>query len=122
MVTTTQIDNTATDSLFKILDLEGKNSIEPIRFLNQLAGMGILNDDPRIQELFKSFNFQEQSKKRDTIEKSEFNEILRQNALVKKSLSKNLVIPDFERFCHQVEAIFMETQKNKNGKVADYIP
>lgn len=57
-----------------------------------------------------------------TITQSEFNDILKQNALVKKSLSKNLVISDFESFCRQIEEIFMETRKNESGKVADYIP
>jgi len=122
MITTTQIDNTAAVSLFKMLDQEGKNRIETTKFLNQLADVGILQDDPRIQELFKNFNFQEQSKKRDTLGKNEFIEILRQNALIKKSLSKNLIIPDFETFSQQTESIFLETKKNKKGKVADYIP
>ena len=122
MITTAQIDNNAADSLFRMLDLEGKNSIDPDKFLNHLSETGILSDDPRMQELLNRSEFKQHSIKKNQIAKNEFNEILQQNALVKKSLSKNLVIPDFDTFCQQIQDIFLDTQKNKNGKVADYIP
>ena len=122
MITTTQIDSNAADSLFRMLDHEGKNSIDPDKFLRQLSGAGILQDDPRIRELLAWPQFRQQITKGNQIAKTEFNEILQQNALVKKSLSKNLVIPDFEVFCQQIQDIFLDTQRNKGGKVADYIP
>ena len=121
MITTTQIDEHTLDSLFKILDPEKKKRITADTFLKELAQNGILGDDPRMRELLYSFNLLT-PKNNKTITQVEFNDILKQNALVKKSLSKNLVIPDFESFCKQVEDIFLETSKNKSGKVADYIP
>src|SRR5690606_1890940 len=81
----------------------------------------ILEDDPRLRELLHNFNLRV-PKDNKTITQAEFNDILKQNALVKKSLSKNLIIPDFEAFCKEVENIFLETRKNESGKVADYIP
>lgn len=121
MITTAQIDKHALDALFKILDTENKMRITSDIFLKKLAQNGILEDDPRMRELLQSFDL-EKPKNSKTITQDEFNSILTQNALVKKSLSENLVIPDFEAFCSQVEEIFEETRKNKNGKVADYIP
>ena len=122
MITTTQLDNNAADSLFRMLDYGKKNRIASDKFFAQLARVGILPDDPRMQELLNNFALHEQGKKNYSITQAEFNKILKQNALIKKSLSKNLVIPDFESFCNQVQDIFLETYKNKNGKVADYIP
>jgi glutaminase len=121
MITTTQINERAFHSLFSMLDTEKKNSISSDVFLQQLTQNGILKDDPRMRELLQSFNLQE-IKSNKKISQDEFNDILNQNALVKKSLSKKLVIPDFESFCKHIEDIFLETIKNKNGKVADYIP
>jgi len=122
MITTTQLDNTAADSLFTMLDHDRKKKIESEKFLQQLARSGILKDDPRMQEILAGFSRQEQKVKGPTLSQAEFNLILKQNALVKKSLSKNLVIPEFETFCEQIKEIFEETKKNKQGKVADYIP
>lgn len=121
MITTTQLDEHASKSLFKLLDSESKKQISFDAFLKQLGQNGILEDDPRLRELLHDVNSQA-SKSNKTITQLEFNDILKQNALVKKSLSKNLVIPDFESFCKQIEDIFLETLNNKKGKVADYIP
>lgn len=122
MITTTQLDNNAANSLFRMLDYARKNSIESEKFFEQLARTGILPDDPRMKELLNNFTLQSQSRKKNSITQTEFNEILKQNALIKKSLSKNLVIPDFESFTKEVEKIFHETKKNEGGNVADYIP
>lgn len=117
------MDNHAADSLFRMLDQGKKKTIETDLFMGQLARKGILSDDPRIQELLKIFEQKESERRKSpSITPVEFNEILKQNALVKKSLTENLVIPDFESFCKEVEAIFHETKKNQSGKVADYIP
>lgn len=123
MITTTQMDNNAADSLFKILDQQNKKSIEHQAFLEQLACKGILPDDPRIQDLLQEFRLHHSGKKKsEAISQDEFSKILKQNALIRKSLSENAVIPDFESFCKELEKIFTATLKNKNGKVADYIP
>lgn len=123
MITVTQLDNHVTESLFRILDQGKKKSIESDRFLQQLTRTGILPDDPRIQELISFFNLKEkENRKSPVVSPAEFNDILRQNALIKKSLTENLVIPDFESFRKDLEAIFLETKKNTKGKVADYIP
>ncbi len=120
MITTTQIDNNATQSLFKMLDHSNKNSIDPDKFLEHLAASGILSDDPRLSNIMGKLGKGRQYGK--TISQTEFNEILNQNALIRKALTKKLVIPDFESFCQQVTEIFLEAKNNKSGKVADYIP
>jgi len=121
MITTTEIENNAADSLFRMLDHEKRKVIEHDEFLDQLARTGILSDDPRIQELVTNFRHNKGEKK-STITQEEFNEILKQNALIKKSLTENSIIPDFESFCKEVKDMFLKTLKNENGKVADYIP
>jgi glutaminase len=122
MITTDQMDMNAAAALFKLLDLDGKKLIETDTFLKQLGRTGILTDDPRMKEVIQGFRMKEQKRQSPKISQDDFNEILKQNALVKKSLSKNLVIPDFEGFCKEIEIIFNETIKNTSGKVADYIP
>ena len=121
MITTTQIDEHSSGSLFRMLDPEMKKYVTSDIFLKQLAQNGILEDDPRLRDLLSQFNLHIQ-KENKKIHQSEFNDILKQNALVKKSISQKLVIPDFKSFCKEVENIFLETTKNKSGKVADYIP
>ena len=122
MITTTQIINNEADSLFKILDQGKKKSIEQDKFLDQLARTGILQDDPRIKELLSEFNTSKNGKKKSGISQTEFNEILNQNALIKKSLTEKAVIPDFESFCEQIRTIYLKTLNNNSGHVADYIP
>lgn len=122
MVTTRQIDNSVLDALFIMLNPEKKKELDPLIFLNHLEENGILSDDPRLIELFSKFKLVENNQKYQAISNAEFRKILNQHALVKKSLSRNLVIPDFEIFCDQIKSIFHKTVKNTRGKVADYIP
>ncbi|WP_159076377.1 hypothetical protein [Flagellimonas amoyensis] len=63
MLTATQMDNHASDSLFRMLDQGKKKTIESDLFIGQLARKGILSDDPRIQELLKIFE-QKESERR----------------------------------------------------------
>ena len=121
MISTTQIEKNAVDALFRMLDSEKKKKIDSHMFLDKLARTGILADDPRVKDMLENFEH-ERLQKNHFISQSRFNDILKQNALIKKSLSQKLVIPDFELFCKQVEEIFNETLENKTGNVADYIP
>lgn len=105
-----------------MLDQEQKERIEPGKFLDQLAQTGVLADDPRIRELHNLLRLEAQGRDSQPLTQTEFNEILKQNALVKKSLSQDLVIPDFASFCRDISSMFTETLKNEKGKVADYIP
>ncbi len=123
MITTTEIDNHEANSLFKILEQGKKKGVEYGAFVHQLTQMGILQDDPRIQEVLRTFSNQnEDIQKSKTVSQSFFKEILQQNALIKKSLSRNLVIPDFEKFCDHITEIYHQVNKDTSGKVADYIP
>jgi glutaminase len=122
MITTNQMDTHAANSLFKMLDPDSKQHIEASTFLEQLSRTGILSDDPRMHDVLQSIKVKEQDRKSPKITQEDFASLLQQNALIKKSLSKNLVIPYFENFCKEVEAMFWETNKNKAGNVADYIP
>lgn len=123
MITTTQIDDNTADSLFTMLNRGAQKAVTHDRILDQLACNGILPDDPRIQELSHIFSSKKPEKRKSpTITLSEFSEILKHHALIKKSLTENLVIPDFESFCKEIKAIFQQTRKNTGGKVANYIP
>ncbi|MEK6482044.1 hypothetical protein WJR50_31170 [Catalinimonas sp. 4WD22] len=111
------MDNNAADSLFRILDQGKKKSIASDKFFDQLARTGILSDDPRIQELLNNIRLKEQAKRNSPFTtQTEFNGILKQNAMIKKSLIEKLVIPDFASFCKQVEELFSLIRKNEKGK------
>ncbi|MDX2135092.1 MAG: glutaminase A [Saprospiraceae bacterium] len=92
-------------------------------FMRALEREGILPDDPRIQKLLADLNATRlQNVAERGIEPAEFEEYVRQNAIVKNAFTKNLVIPDFSEFLQDIEDIFKQTIKNTDGHVATYIP
>lgn len=123
MITIDQIENKSFDMLFRMLDGGNQQQVKANRLLQVLETNGILEDDPRIADTITGFRKKPKEDYTDSlISNQDFNEILHHNALIKKAVSKELIIPDFDSFCEQVEKIFHETKKNKGGKVADYIP
>ena len=121
MITTTQIENSMSESLFRMLDQDETQLIDTRQLLRQISDSGILADDPRLKEFFSSIE-RSAFDHSIAINPEEFNTILRQHALIKKSLSRNLVIPEFHAFCREIEEIYVKTCKNEKGNVADYIP
>ncbi len=109
--------------LFKILDKEGRGLVSADRFFNFLQREGILRDDLRLQNALADLEFLYQnSDLYNMLSPQEIEHIVRHNVLVKNAMTKNLIIPDFEEFCNEIEAIYNATAHNTSGQVADYIP
>lgn len=105
--------------LFQSLDLENKGLIKKSALLHSLMRLGILEDDPRIQETICGLD----ALLSDTLDFDTFVQLIRNNSLViQKILQGNVVIPDFESFSMQIKDIFQTTYGIEDGKVADYIP
>jgi glutaminase len=109
--------------LFSMIDKDGKGAVPADAFFNYLSKEGILRDDLRLQSILNEFEMIP----RDTdifnmISVVEMERLVRHNVLVKNALTKNLIIPDFDDFCKDIEEIYHVTSRNTDGKVADYIP
>jgi len=110
-------------SLLNVISDAQKGYATSTDFVNALEREGILMDDPRIQKLMADLNATRLLNVAErSIQPEEFEEYVRQNAIVKNAFTKNLVIPDFADFQKDIEEIFMETAKNTSGNVATYIP
>ncbi|RNC83376.1 MAG: glutaminase A [Balneola sp.] len=123
MLTTENIENKEVASLFRLLGKNKDKQVNAEKLLDLLAKNGVLSDDPRLQGLIDKL----QTKVDDQIGKviiddQQFHDIIKNHALIKKSLKKELVIPDFQLLCKEIKNIFDETIKNKDGNIADYIP
>jgi len=104
--------------LYGLTDLNSKGKLTVNKFWKDLGVLGIHDNDNRLTGLKKEM---EDSNKR-YISEQYFDQITKQNALVKNALLKNLAIPDFEDFRNDVTEIFNQTKANQKGNVADYIP
>ena len=88
--------------------------------LDAISRAGLSRDDVRLRETMKGL---EPYSPRDQLSCQKFCELVRPNILlVEQALQDNVVIPDFVKFCAELERIFEETKENLQGKVADYIP
>lgn len=109
--------------LFNMLDKDGKGLISADTFFNFLRREGILRDDLRLQKALADFEFLYQNNDLfNMMSPVEVEQIVRHNVLVKNAMTKNLIIPDFEEFCNEIEKMYYATANNTAGKVADYIP
>ncbi len=93
-------------------------------FWRHLHRMGITRKDPRVEKVHAQL--QEAAKTKDNglfeLRPALFEEIMKNNALIRKSFERLLIIPEFEAFCGSIAEIFEEASRNKAGKLADYIP
>ncbi|HMO37801.1 MAG TPA: glutaminase A [Saprospiraceae bacterium] len=109
--------------LFDIMDKEGKGVIPADLFFNYLSREGILRDDLRLQNALNEFEVvQPQHDVYNMISLIEMERMVRHNTLVKNALTKNLIVPDFDDFCRDIQDIYDITANNTSGAVADYIP
>ena len=107
---------TTMNKLINLVDAHSNNGVSIQQLKKALKKEGILGDDPRL------VNFLEGNQLSGSLEEGEFESLLQQQLTLKNALRKNLIIPDFEDFCNDISEIFNKVQKNKGGKVADYIP
>ncbi|MEO1712553.1 MAG: glutaminase A, partial [Bacteroidota bacterium] len=109
--------------LLEMMGGEGSKKVNANAFLQTLAKEGILQDDPRISNVVKLFAKESAAQENYApIDEENLDEIIKGHAVVKNALTQQFVIPDFKKFCQDIQEIFEETAKNTAGKVADYIP
>ncbi len=109
--------------IFSSIHPNSNNELSVSRFWKALTRTGILHDDPRLNSL-KSYlsNISSGDEDQTMITFEQFRELINQNAIVRNALKGTLSIPAFSDFCGDIEEIYLETKKNKDGEVATYIP
>lgn len=96
------------------------NQITKHVILSILEKSGIGKDDLRIKNLLKRL---EHFGDEETIDVAKFEEITTHHIiLLEKAVTKSFVIPNFDVFKAEIEAIYHEVLKNNSGKNANYIP
>lgn len=85
-----------------------------------LAHSGLRSDDQRIHSFLE--NLQKTPSDRPISAKTLSQASSSCSSLIGRSLTGQLIIPDFKGFCEKITSLFEETAKNKKGAVADYIP
>ena len=101
------------------LKIEGEEAVLKKDLMKQISKNGILNDDPRLKDIIYQLELIEDYK----FTKEEFFKIMESNYdIIFKSMSEQFVIPEFEKVKGQIKDLYNLCNKNKSGKVADYIP
>lgn len=106
--------------LFRSLDEKGIGYITKSYLINALERQGIMHYDQRISELSTELNALAEG---TPIDLNLFKKITSSNiSLIEKTLTGNLIIPDFESFTAEIKDIYNQVKEIQLGAVADYIP
>lgn len=85
----------------------------------RLLEAGLRSDDPRLHAVFGALE-------RDGEQELAFADYSSMigpcRVLIERALSGKLVIPDFAEFCHEVTAMYEQTEVNHAGTLPEYIP
>ena len=108
------------DLIFSSLDIEAKGYIKKSDLIDALFFRGILEDDIRIKEVIEALN---KTQKDGVLSPEVFRKIISPYiTLIEKTLTGNLIIPDFKNFCSFITNLYNRTIQNKEGETSDYIP
>lgn len=106
--------------VFESLDDNGDGMITKRDLFAALEHHGILLDDIRIAETVKNLKLYTAQQKLSLVK---VRQAVRNNAtIIERALKGLFVVPNFAAFRDSALEIFKETEKNKNGMVAEYIP
>ncbi|XP_047463791.1 glutaminase liver isoform, mitochondrial-like [Mugil cephalus] len=103
---------------------DGKEVVLLSQFISALRKTGLLTSDPRLRDCVHHMR----QSTRDSVgpvmmDKKLFRRCVGNNImLLTKAFRKKFIIPDFEKFAHQIDRIFDDAQQQEGGQVADYIP
>ncbi|XP_067944108.1 glutaminase kidney isoform, mitochondrial-like [Watersipora subatra] len=91
-------------------------------FVNTLNANGLMEGDMRLRATMNSLdNYRKAGV--NTISKDEFIECTNKEfVLLKRALSNQFIIPDFEKFSGKIEDFYWQCKSIHTGKVATYIP
>lgn len=103
-----------------LFDLVAEDNVATVKTIQeQISKCGLSLDDYRLRTMRTRL----EEYKNKPIDIDAFTEIVREELLsVKKILSHQLIIPDWQEFCHIILKIFNEVDSNHTGRNADYIP
>ncbi|XP_006796580.1 glutaminase kidney isoform, mitochondrial-like [Neolamprologus brichardi] len=103
---------------------DGKETIPLSQFISALRKTGLLTSDPRLRNCVH----QMRKSTRDStgivmMDKKLFRRYVGNNImLLTKAFRKKFIIPDFEKFVHQIDTMYDCAHQQEGGQVADYIP
>ena len=106
--------------LFSSLDVKNRGYITKSELVEKLSKAGVAEKNPRIRALYKKLLPCQNSHK---IKLTEFGFLVQEEfSFLHNIFQGDLVIPEFNDFCQEIEEIYKKVKENKDGKVADYIP
>lgn len=106
--------------LFNLLDVKDEGKVSKGYLLDQLKLMGIQPKDSRLEAMREKLAPYSNS---DKFDYRSFIEITKKSfPLIEKAINRNMIIPNFEDFCREINEIYAITLKNHDGEVASYIP
>lgn len=103
------------------LCLSSNNDIHVSKFKKLIESTGVTMSDPRLQPMVASLNTIKTRKQgSECIEDIHaFEKIVDENIVIlSKIIKKDLVIPQFDDFCLEMERIYDVCKTNNNGQVA----
>ena len=108
--------------LFQSGDVDGSGTITREEFLNAFVRAGLKLTDLRFSESLQELGFlAPRSDSEITLE--QFQKIIRPNIhLIRRVLKAQLIIPDFQDFCRDIDKIYERVSHHTGGSLANYIP
>jgi glutaminase len=105
--------------IFDGLLLPGEDRVRVTEILRVLSDRGIRQDDPRLAPVGHLL----QNRESGELSYDEFLAQARPCVLIlEQILTGALVIPEFARFCSDIQEVFESARSEQGGKIADYIP
>ncbi len=106
--------------LFRSLDMRNEGAVRVADVWQALARAGLARDDVRLRDTMAALGAFAPD---DRLDRGDFYAAIRPNILlVEQALQGNLVVPDFQDVCRDLDWLFIATAENRAGAVADYIP
>lgn len=108
--------------LFQSVDVDGSGTITREEFLNAFVRAGLKLTDLRFSESLQELSsLAPRSDSEITLE--QFQKIIRPNIhLIRRLLKAQLIIPDFQDFCRDIDKIYERVSHHTGGSLANYIP
>lgn len=117
------------ERLFQALDIDKDQHVRRHELEEMLRLAGLSMDDTRLRRSRDALIEAEHHHAPKPvvidvpIPKSEFCKAIRHGILlIERALQGNMVVPDFDDFCRQIDALYMAVRENRTGKAANYIP
>ncbi|ESA35889.1 glutaminase [Leptolyngbya sp. Heron Island J] len=108
--------------LFQAADLDGNGMITREEFLSAFVRAGLKLTDRRFSESLQELEFL-CPRSDSEIDFPSFQKIIRPNIhLIRRVLKAQLVIPDFQDFCRDIDTIYENGSSHDGGTLANYIP